>query len=218
MDKKYKIIIVDDHPLFREGIRLLIEKENIGEVIGVAENGLEFLNLLETLNPDLVLMDIVMPVMNGLEATRQAKKIRPDLKILVLTMSDEAEQCADLINSGAIGFVNKGSDKAILEQAIQAVASGSNYYSTDILRSLAANFRQAPVIHQPPAPAVELSERELEILMYFCMGLSVSEIAEKIFRSVKTVEAHRSRLIEKTNTKNTLNLVLYAIKHQLVEI
>ncbi|HTX88722.1 MAG TPA: response regulator transcription factor [Bacteroidales bacterium] len=219
MNRPRKIVIVDDHPLFREGMKLLLEKEKIGEVVAQAENGAEFLSLLPSVDPDLVLMDIDMPVMNGLEATLKGRKMKPGLKILVITMADGMEHCAEMISAGAVGFVHKTADKKTLKKAIETIAAGNNYYSMDILRTLANTPEvREPSIQKSTDPNLDLSDRELEVLKYFCLGLSVSEIADKIFRSVKTVEAHRSRLLEKTNTKNTINLVLFAIKNKLVKI
>ncbi len=128
MKSQPKIIIVDDHALFREGIQLLIEREGMGEIIGEAENGRSFLDLLKTQNPDLVLMDIEMPLMDGLEATRLALAIKPDLKILMFSMYYEQEYYSAMINSGAMGFVMKTSGKQELEKAIRTVLSGENYF------------------------------------------------------------------------------------------
>lgn len=125
---KAKIIIVDDHSGFREGMKLLIEMEGLGKVIAEAENGQIFLDLLVSKKPDLVLMDIEMPTMGGLEATQKAISIRPDLKILVLTMTGEKENYADMIKAGVMGFVLKTSGKQILEKAIKAIIKGENYF------------------------------------------------------------------------------------------
>jgi DNA-binding NarL/FixJ family response regulator len=132
MTAKTKIIIVDDHPLFREGVKLLIEREGMGEVIAEACNGKEFLGLLEVHYPDLVLMDIEMPEMDGLEATRQALLIRPELKILVITIYYEREYVIAMIDSGARGFVLKTSVKQELEKAIRTVIHGEKYFQTGI--------------------------------------------------------------------------------------
>ena len=221
MERSYNIIVVDDHPLFREGIRLLIEKEGIGKVVGVAEDGQMFLQLLEKQVPDLVLMDIEMPVMNGLEATRRAKEQYPDLKILVLTMMEGHEKCAEMITAGAVGFVHKTAEKPVLEKAIQTVMAGENYYSLDMLRSIVLSLgkkEQEQARAKSVKEEINFSEREYEVLKYLCEGLTVAEIAEKIFRSVKTVEACRSKLLEKTNTRNSINLVLFSIKNKLVDI
>ena len=219
MNNNTKIIIVDDHLLFREGMKLLIEKEGMAEVIGEAENGQVFLDLLKHLTPDLVLMDIEMPVMGGLEACTKAKVIRPDLKILVLTMLSEKDHYTEMINAGAMGFIVKTSGKQELEKAIKTVIEGESYFSNELLRQIILNMgKTQPIELNFACNDVEFSQRELEILHYFCEGLTANEIAEKLFRSIKTIEAHRSKLLEKTNTRNTINLVLYAIKNKLVEI
>lgn len=215
-----KIIIVDDHSLFREGIKLLIENEGLGEVIAEAENGQVFLGLLDTHKPDLVIMDIEMPVMGGLEATQKALKLHPDLKILVLTMLNEKANYFEMTNAGAIGFVLKTSGKQEFEKAINTIARGESYFSNDLLRQIILNINTAnePVAENPDNNTDHLTTREKEVLSYFCKGLTVSEIASKLFVSVKTIETHRSALLKKTNSKNTINLVLYAIKNKMVDI
>lgn len=219
MEQKPKIIIVDDHQMFREGIRLLIEMEGIGEVIAEAENGQILLDMLDHKNPDLVLMDIEMPVMGGVEATQKALKLKPDLKILAVTMLNEKINYSSMIQAGVMGFVVKTSGKHELEDAINTVISGDTYFSSEILRQIIANAgRQEPKSDKAEIIDAKFTERELEVLQYFSEGLTASEIADKLFRSLKTVESHRARLLEKSNTKNTINLVLYAIKNKLVEI
>lgn len=215
-----KIIIVDDHSLFREGIKLLIENENLGEVIAEAENGQVFLNLLASIKPDLVIMDIEMPVMGGLEATKQALKLFPDLKILVLTMLNEKENYLDMINAGAMGFVLKTSGKLEFEKAICNIMNGESYFSNELLRKIILNVNSHNEVgaDKQEQRTETLTSREKETLQLLSQGLAVSEIAEKLFISTKTVEAHRSMLLKKTNSKNTINLVLFAIKNKIVSI
>ena len=219
MNPNTKIIIVDDHLLFREGMKLLIEKEGMGEVIAEAEDGQIFLDLLQNLKPDLVLMDIDMPVMGGLEACLKAKVIIPDLKILVLTMLSEKENYTEMVNAGAMGFILKTSGKQELEKAIKTVIGGESYFSNHLLREIILNMgKKQPISINTFDIDIKFTERELEILQYFCEGYTATEIAEKLFRSIKTIESHRSRLLEKTHSKNTINLVLYAIRNKLIEI
>lgn len=215
-----KIIIVDDHSLFREGIKLLIENEGFGNVIAEAENGQVFIDLLATHTPDLVIMDIEMPIMGGLEATKKALKIQPDLKILVLSMLSEKTNYFDMINAGAMGFVLKTSGKQEFEKAIDAIMSGETYFSNELLRQIIVNLNaQSETVIDNSDPNTEnLTAREKEILYYFCQGLTVTEMATKLFLSTKTIEAHRSALLKKTNSKNTINLVLFAIKNKMVEV
>jgi len=219
MYRNTKIIIVDDHLMFREGIKLLIETEGMGKVIAEADNGQEFLHLLENHNPDLVLMDIEMPVMSGLAATIAAIAIRPDLKILALTMLGNKDNYTSMINAGVMGFVLKTSGKQELEKAIKTVIGGESYFSNELLRSIIVNFGKHPTaLPNSTSSETELTDRELEVLQYLCKGLTATEIAGKLFRSIKTIEAHRSKLLQKTNTRNTINLVLFAIRNNLVEL
>lgn len=216
-----KIILVDDHSLFREGIKLLLESNGFGKVIAEAENGSVFLDKLKIEKPDLVVMDIEMPVMNGLEATKEAMKIHPDLKVLVLTMLSDKDNYQDMINAGAMGFVLKTSGKKEFEKAIQTVMSGESFFSNELLRQIIFSIEVKntnSVDCDNKILDVKFTAREEEVLMYFCQGLTVSEIADRLFLSPKTIETYRSTLLKKTNSKNTLNLVLLAIKNKLVAI
>ncbi|MFT3753059.1 MAG: response regulator transcription factor [Paludibacter sp.] len=216
-----KIIIVDDHALFREGIKVLIDTENIGEVIGEAENGKVFLDLLKEQKPDLVMMDIEMPVMGGFEAIQKAMLIQPDIKVLVLTMLSDRNNYHNMINAGAMGYMLKSSDKAEFAKAVKAVMDGELYFSNELIRMIIMDM-DFPVSNHNHEKHTEndseLTVREREVLSLFCQGLTVSEIAGTLFLSPKTVEAHRSALIKKTNTKNTINLILHAIKNKMVKI
>ncbi len=214
------IILVDDHSLFREGIKLLIENENLGKIIAEADNGQEFLDLLPTHQPDLVIMDIEMPVLNGLEATRQAILANPDLKILILTMLNDKTNYQELVNAGAMGFVLKTSGKQDFEKAIQAISLGGNYFSSEILRQIIVQQHQNTNTNTstPNASNAQFTARENEVLQLLCKGLSVTEIADKLFLSAKTIESHRSTLLKKTNSKNTINLILFAFKNKLAEL
>ncbi len=214
-----KIILVDDHLLFREGMKLLIEGEGIGKVIAEADNGEILLELLDKLNPDIVLMDIEMPKMKGLEATIKAKIKKPEIKILIITMLSENENYTDLINAGAMGFIQKNASKEELTRAFKMVSKGECYFSNNLLRQIIFNRAQhSNYSNNTKKTDDEFTEKEHEIMQYFCDGLTANEIASKIFRSVKTVEAYRSKLLEKTQTRNTINLILYAIKNKLVAI
>lgn len=214
-----KIIVVDDHSLFREGIKLLIENEQLGHVVAEAENGKAFLELLQTLTPDLVIMDIEMPVMGGLEAIRKSLAINPKLKFLVLTMLNDKTNYTDIVYAGAMGFVLKTAGKSEFERAINSIVNGESYFSAEILRQLLLNTpTETNEKLLSDNKNNDLTEREQEVLQLLCNGLSVSEVAEKVFLSVKTIEAHRSVLLRKTKTRNTINLILHAIKNKMVEL
>jgi len=214
--KKPNIIIVDDHLIFRQGLKSIITLENIANVIGEASNGLELIALLSDLKPDLVLMDIDMPHMNGLEATEKAIEIMPDLKIIAFSMFSDEEYYYKMIDRGVKGFILKTSGINELENAIHNVMMGDSYFSNELLRKIINNFGRPNTTKQT---ALEnLTDREIEVLQQICLGLSTEEIAEKLFISPKTVKSHKSNLLEKTVCKNTPSLILFAIKNKIVEI
>ena len=213
----YKVIIVDDHKMFRNGLKVLIEVGKIGTVVAEADNGQQFLRLLEKHVPDIVLMDIDMPIMNGIEATKQAIKIQPEIKILVLSMFSDKKHYSEIIQAGAKGFIIKRSGKDELKDGIREVANGGSFFSNELLRNIIADYDLSPSPQKTEnTEEINLTEREIEILKHLCQGSTTEEIAEKIFLSERTINNYRSKLLSKTNTKNTVALVLYAIKNKLV--
>jgi DNA-binding NarL/FixJ family response regulator len=210
------IIIVDDHLIFRQGLKSILSIENIANVVGEASNGIELLELLSHLKPDLILMDIDMPHMNGLEATEKALEIIPELKIIAFSMFSDEEYYYKMIDRGVKGFILKTSGINELENAIQNVMLGDTYFSNELLRKIISNLGRTNSNKQTSIDL--LTERETEVLQQICFGLSTEEIAEKLFISPKTVKSHKSNLLEKTECKNTPSLILFAIKHKLVEI
>jgi DNA-binding NarL/FixJ family response regulator len=214
---KPNIIIVDDHLIFRQGLKSILTLEGIANVIGEASNGVEFIKLLSHLKPDLVLMDIDMPQMNGLEATEKAIEMMPNLKIIAFSMFSDEEYYYKMIDRGVKGFILKTSGINELETAIENVMLGESYFSNELLRKIITNFgRNNTVVKQPASE--NLTEREVEILQQICLGLNTDQIAEKLFISPKTVKSHKSNLLEKTVCKNTPSLILFAIKNKIVEI
>jgi DNA-binding NarL/FixJ family response regulator len=214
--KKPDIIIVDDHLIFRQGLKSLIVAENFATVIGEASNGIEFIELLSMLQPDLVLMDIDMPQMNGMEATQKALELMPELKIIAFTMFGDEEYYYKMIDLGVKGFILKSSGINELEKAIQDVMMGESYFSNELLRKIINNFSRKTNIK--PADSVGITIREMEVLEEICLGLNNEEIAQKLFISAKTVKTHRANLLEKTKCKNTPALILYAVKNKLINI
>lgn len=213
--EKINILIVDDHKLFREGLKLLLSSlEEIGE-IREAEDGEVFLNTIKTYSPDLVLMDIEMPKVNGIEATLRALEINPDLKIMALSMYGDEEYFQKMIDAGVCGFLLKNSDFSEVKKAIITASKGNNYFTEEILYRLVNRIKTKPVQQEV---AVALSDREIEVLQLICKGLSNQEIAEQLFISKRTVDHHRASLLTKTDTKNAASLVIYAIKNKMIEI
>jgi len=217
MDLNSKMIIVDDHVLYRKGIKYFLEKEGIGEVVQEAENGIELLDLLEHQIPDLVLVSFELSGMDTIALTQNAISKFPGLRILVFNLQQHETFFSNLIKAGAMGVLLKGSGIPELEKAIKTVLTGESYFPDAIIRSFIFNtVRQPSIQDNSPGMVGRISNRELEILKYFCDGLTINEIADKLCRSIKTIEVHRTNLLQKTATKNTVNLVLYAIKNKLV--
>ena len=210
-----KVIIVDDHLLIRVGFStLLADYENI-ELIGEAKDGVEFLKLLETDIPDVVFMDINMPGMNGIDATREAIKLLPNLKIVALSTNDGEDSIDAMIQAGAKGFLLKKIIADDIIKAIENVTKGGSYFSPELVSYLSKNLSKQKSNN---LFKVDLNAREKEVLNLLCQGLSTQEIADKLFLSNRTVEIYRANLLLKTNTKNSIGVVLYAIKNRLIQI
>jgi len=219
MNKKlFKTIIVDDHEMFRNGLKSLLEQENIVQVIAEASNGKEFLQLLNSVSPDLVLMDIDMPVMNGIDASEKALSLNKNLNILVLSMYDDYSYYTRLVSAGVKGFISKSSGKSELEKGILAVCSGECYFSSDLLRNIIIEINKSKEHRNQEGEVIAFTSREEEILKLICNGYATNEIAGKLFLSQRTVENHRSRLLQKTGVRNTVGLVIYAIKNKIVTL
>lgn len=218
-NKKYKLMLVDDHKLFRDGLKFVINQMDNLEVVAEASNGVEFLELLDKQEVDLVLMDISMPELDGIEATRQATAKYPGIKILVISMFCDEEYYYQMVQAGVMGFVLKEFGKNELESAISAVINGENYFSQKLLRDIILNLNSPNKAKKlQNDPDTKLTKRELEVLKLICEGLSNAQIAEKLFISIRTVEGHKSNLISKTGVKNTISLVMYALKNSLVDV
>ncbi len=212
---KRKVIIVDDHTLFRNGLRILLNNLENYHVIAEAANGKQFLELLNTIVPDLVLMDISMPVMDGIEASTIAHAKYPDLKIITLSMYGEEDYYYKMVNAGVKGFVLKNSDIKEVKTALDVVYDGGSFFSSELLQNLVNSLKSSP---KSKEFHTELSEREMEILILICQGMSNQKIADKLFISKRTVDKHRANILEKSESKNTAQLVVYAIKNRLVEL
>ena len=207
-----KIMLVDDHALFRGGLKGLLSMREGYCITGEAGDGREFLDLLPTTEVDVVFMDISMPNMGGVEATREALALYPDLKIVTLSMFGDEGYYTRMVEAGAKGFLLKDSSIEEVFEAVDSVVAGGDYFSQRLLSSISHRMRGTE------KGAEELSAREIEILLAICRGLSNQEIADELFISKRTVDAHRANILEKTGCKNTASLVVYAIRNQLVEL
>lgn len=213
--KKINVFLVDDHQLFRNGLTLLMENEKNIIITGEAENGRQFLDAITGDRPDVVLMDIEMPVMDGFQATREACALYPDLKIITLTMFGEENYYLKMIEAGARGFLLKNSSIDEVIRAIKTVYNGGTYFSQEILYNVVKNIQEE---RKDAGPPIQLSPRESEILELICRGLSNTEIASELNISKRTVEKHRSNILDKTATHNTASLVMYAVENKLITL
>ncbi len=191
-----RVLIADDHTLFRDGLRALLASIPDIEVVGEAANGKEALKLATELLPDVILMDIQMPDLNGIEATRQILRISPHVGIIVLTMFQDDDSVFAVMRAGARGYVLKGADQALLLRAVRAVANGESLFSPEIATRLIQFFANLEPTSRPEL-FPELTEREREILAYIADGQTNAEIAEKLVISIKTVRNHVSNIFSK---------------------
>ena len=212
--EKTRIILTDDHQLFRNGLKMLLETIPEFEIAGEASNGIEFLDLLKNCNADIALMDINMPEMDGIEATRKGMKVCPTLSVIALSMYGEEDYYYKMVDAGAKGFLLKDSDISDVREAINTVKKGGSYFSQELLHHVIQRIKN----RESEVKSANLSKREKEILLKICEGLSNQEIAETLFISKRTVDKHRANLLGKTNSKNTASLILFAIKNKLIEI
>lgn len=207
-----KVILADDHKIFRESLRKMLVSESIADVIAEAGNGKQLLDLLEEHTPDVVVMDISMPVMDGVETTKIALQKNPQLKILTLSSFGDEKYYYKMVEAGVKGFVIKSSGISELEQAITEIHEGGCWFSNELLRKVIVN------IGKSPAKELEVSDRELETLKLICDGHTNDQIAEKLHLSPETIKWHRNNLLSKTGCNNTAALVMYAIKNGLIHI
>ena len=208
-----KVIIVDDHRMFRESIRKVITIDSIAEVLAEASNGVELFDLLEIYKPDIILMDISMPEMDGIEATQKVIQLYPKLKVLALSSFGDEKYYYSMLEAGAKGFILKHAGIPELKNAIQEVANGGSWFSAELIQKVLTNLQS-----KQKNNGEKLTERELEILKLICESHNNEQIAKKLNVSSDTVKWHRANLLSKTASVNTAGLVIYAIKHKLFEL
>jgi DNA-binding NarL/FixJ family response regulator len=209
-----RIILVDDHTLFRDGLKRLLSSDRRFEVACEAANGEELLALYPDSGADVVFMDIDMPGMNGIEASRRLLEAAPEARIVTLSMHGDQEYYLAMVEAGVKGFLLKNSTFDEVAAAAVTVAEGGTYFSQELLDSLVVALR-----HSGELPCGEaLSLRETEVLPLVCEGLSNQQIADRLFISKRTVDKHRANILAKTGCKNTASLVIYAVKHSLIKL
>lgn len=217
--KKIKVIIADDHTIVRKGLCAILAGESEIEVVGEAEDGRDAIRKVEQLQPDVVLLDIAMPLLNGLEATRQLRKRYAKLKILILTMHDNEEYVFEALRAGASGYLVKRSAPNELISAIKAVYREGSFLSPAVSKKVIDQYVRVGLKKvKEDKEYGKLTEREREILQLIAEGRANREIAELLNISIKTVESHRSHLMEKLNIRNIAELTQYAIRKGLISI
>jgi DNA-binding NarL/FixJ family response regulator len=213
MNKLIRVFIVEDHAIFREGLKKILSAMPGIRIVGESENGAAFLKQLPKADPDVVLLDIRMPVMDGIEAAEKALKLKPGIKIIVLSMYGEEDYLYSMILLGISGFLLKTTSLGNLETAIRTVAEGQQFFSPELNMVLAKKVKQLTSNELPV-----LTKKESEVLRLLCMGFTTHQIATQMCISKRTVEGYRSKLIEKTGVANTINLVIFAIRNRLVSL
>ena len=213
-----KLFLVDDHKMIREGLKNFLSDHPEFEIVAEAENGQGCLDQLSGVQPDVVLTDLNMPVMDGLELTRQIKSNYPEVRIIALTMMGESQHIKQMLAEGAMGYLLKDCSEEELMMAIKNVHAGGTYYSPEVTNIIINNIRK--VKSSPTSKVVAempLTDREKEVLHLILKEKNNAEIADELFISVRTVDAHKRNLLDKTGSKNVAGLVLYAIDRNLFD-
>jgi two-component system response regulator NreC len=215
--QRIRVLLVDDHTLLRQALRMMLEGQEGLQIVGEAANGREAVDAADRLRPDVVLMDMVMPGLNGIEATRQIVRHAPGTRVLILTAYLEDDRLLEALRSGAAGYIVKKSDLDELLLAIQSVHRGNTYFSADVSAEIAVNEVLMQAKQAEPKAGYELlTGREREVLQLIAEGMSNQRIADTLFISVKTVEAHKAHIMNKLHARNRTDLIRYAIKRGLV--
>ena len=214
-----RIILTEDHQILRDGVKALITSENI-EIIGEASTGAELLMLLEKSQPDIILMDISLPDTSGIELTRIIVSRYPTVRVLILSMYTDESFINQAIKAGAKGYLHKNTTREEMLDAIETVYSGKDFYSESISKIILKSYidKAKMNVDEVVNPHEVLSKREIEILIMFAEGYINKEIADRLFISIRTVESHKNHIMQKLNLKTQVELVKYAIRHNMINI
>ncbi|MBU1276410.1 MAG: response regulator transcription factor [Proteobacteria bacterium] len=218
MSQKSRVVICDDHAIVREGIKQVLAANPSLEVVGEAANGLEGLALIGKLNPDVVITDITMPEMNGIDMTRELAKEFPDIRVVILSVHSRKTFIMEALKAGARGYVLKDSAGEKLLDAVEAVLAGDSYLDSPVAGHIVEEFVKLPSATEPATGGREaLTDRERQILSLVVEGFSNKQIAEKLFLSPKTVDNHRAKIMAKLGRRDVIGLVKYALATGLVD-
>jgi len=213
-----KVLLADNHGILRQGIQALIEKQNDMELVGQADNGLMAVEMARQLRPDVVLMDVTMPVLNGIEATRQIKSELPEVKVLALSVHAKREFILDMVRAGASGYMLKECVFDDLARAIKAVAAGQSYLSPEVASIVLDGITKDSIFSAAASNRQTLTLREKQILELLTEGKSAKQIASQLGLSVKTIEANRRQIMKMTESYNLADLTKYAIRQGLTTV
>lgn len=216
--KKIRVLVADDHHIVRAGVRLMLNAQEDIEVVGEASDGQEALDLVAKLEPDVVLMDIAMPNLNGLEATRRIKESHPGVQVLALTMHDNEEYFFRLLRAGGSGYLLKKAAPTELVEAIRSVCHGGAYLFPSVARTLVDDYLHRVASGEEQASYDGLTDREREVLRLIAQGHTSQEIADQLYLSIKTVQRHRENMMDKLGLHNRAQLIRYAIEKGLLEL
>lgn len=215
-----KVFLVDDHKLIRDGIKAHFDEDQRYDIIGEASNGEEALTQLQSILPDVILMDINMDVMDGIECTEKVTQQFPNIKVLALTMLAENQHIKEMLKAGAIGYMLKNATEQEIKQGIDAVYKGIAYYSPEVTQTV-MNSLATPIVNKKKKsrfePVIPLTDREKEVLLLVIKEFTNQEIADSLYISKRTVDAHKRNLLEKTGAKNIAGLVMFALNNQLFD-
>lgn len=218
MYQPIRIVIADDHEIFRDGFKLMMKKQSEIEIVAEAENGRELLELTHQHLPDVVVTDIKMPLMDGIEAAKQIKAKHPEIEIVALSMFDEENLVIDMLEAGARGYLLKNTHKEEVVQAVTAVYKKETYFCKQTSIKLAQMIAKSKFTPFKPVKKPGFNDRELEIIRLICQEFSNKEIANKLNMSIRTVEGYREKILEKIDAKNVAGLVVYAIKNNIYNV
>lgn len=211
-----RVILVDDHKIIRDGIRAMLDAAPEVEVVAEADNGRELMEMIDDVDADMVIMDVNMPQMNGIEATIRMQQEHPDIPVLALSMHEEVEYITKMLQAGAYGYILKNAGQTELLNAINKIAEGEKYFSSDVSYTMMMSYIDGEA---PPRAKgdIHLTNRETEIIKLIANEMTNQEIADKLEISLRTVDTHRRNLLQKLGVKNTAGLVKYAMQNNLVQ-
>jgi DNA-binding NarL/FixJ family response regulator len=212
-DAPIRVVMADDHEIFRDGFRLTISRAKNIKLVAEAADGMELLQMVKEHRPHVVITDIKMPRLDGIEATRRILALYPGMPIIGLSMFDEDDLVLEMIEAGAKGYLVKNADKHEVIEAINTVYNGDSYYCKQTSNRLAFVIAKMGQHHGLRKEAVTFTDKEIEIIQLICQELTTKEIGEKLFMSTRTVDGYRTRLLEKMNVKNSVGIVVYAIQN-----